>query len=644
MSFFLKSRRKLLILTVIIISLCLFQATISHFLRKSKPEITQYLNNTFGYVFKIDDVTFNLARGAHLKGVAVSYQQKEKPIFIKDVFIGIEILPLFTKKVVINKITACSTAYFLNPDTLILFKKTTILLYKAGRFKLNSLIKIASWIPQASYISRFLDEKQIIQEIRCAADGNIINDDLDIEMLLLTLHKAQFIGTGKIKNFRQKTPYFDINFIPSTISLNEIAFLKKNLKKLQGYVLLSLKLNGTPPNIKTLLDAGLDNCNFSYRLYDGEVFDIKNMRADIAYGNKSLKIKDMFFVFNSLPVNINFEDNPAEGSGMLLQLSLPYDFLSRQNLPLERLEAVFRGRVADTLQGKLEFKALYKRKGSNLEIQVNLNNLDFDYYNLGEKYLKIAKIELVKNDGIALQKLFFADLDSILNTSKDRFSIKNLTCNGYNGTIKGRMNLDLKDNVVLSIALSGEDFDMKALSGDIAPNAEPVLGTLVLKVSFNNSRKDFFRGAGLVKNGIINLDKLAEIINFPSLKNVYFEAIRFCFWVSKTKVKIGGLRLISPEVIATAFADTNHSLKGSLSAKINTEFLKKSPPFKTLINLTRIKSPYIDFKFLIGGIFKAARFIWLKGEFKHKLEKRLPNWAKKSIETRLNPAIDNLAK
>lgn len=617
---------------------------ISYFLRKSKPEITKYLNNTFGYVFKIEDVTFNLARGVHLKGAAVSYQEKEKPIFIKDVFVGIEILPLFTKKVVINKITAGSTAYFLNPDILILFKKTTILLYKTGKFKLNSLIKIASWVPQGSYLSRFLDEKQIIQEIKCAAQGNIINDDLDIEMLLLNLHKAQFIGTGKIKNFKQKTPYFDINFIPSAISLNEVAFLKKNLKKLQGYLMLSLKLTGTAPNIKTLLNAGLDSCNFSYRLYDGEVFDIKNMRADIAYDNKSLKIKNMFFVFNSLPVNINFESSHPEGSGILLQLSLPRDFLARQNLPLEGLEAVFRGTVADTLQGKLELKALYKRQGSNLQIQANLNNLNFDYYNLGEKHLKIAEIELVKNDGIVPQRMFFADLDSILNTSKDRFSIKNLTCKGYNGIIKGRMNLDSKDKVVLSIALSGEDFDMQALSGDIAPNAEPVSGTLVLKASFNNSRKDFFTGTCLVKNGIINLDKLAEIINFPSLKNVYFEAMHFCFVASKTKVKIGGLRLISPEVIVTAFVDETNSLKGSLSAKINTEFLKKSPPFEALINLTKIKGPYIDFKFLIGGIPKAPRFIWLKGEFKRKLEKRLPNWVKRSIETRLNPAIDNLAK
>jgi len=92
-----------------------------------------------------------------------------------------------------------------------------------------------------------------------------------------------------------------------------------------------------------------------------------------------------------------------------------------------------------------------------------------------------------------------------------------------------------------------------------------------------------------------------------------------------------------------AFCDTNNRINGVLNIKIASELLNQSVQFRKLLNLARLKTEYIDFKFLLGGVPKAVRFMWAKGEFKEKIKQRLPGGIKKSIQVDIDKNIEDLS-
>lgn len=104
-----------------------------------------------------------------------------------------------------------------------------------------------------------------------------------------------------------------------------------------------------------------------------------------------------------------------------------------------------------------------------------------------------------------------------------------------------------------------------------------------------------------------------------------------------------GIKLYSSDIMLNAYWDTNSKIEGVVNLKIASKILNQSVQFRKLLRLTKTKTPYIDFKFLLGGIPKATRFMWAKNEFKERIEKSLPTWIKRSIEKRLDEAINDLS-
>lgn len=695
MGSFLKSRRNFILipLVILILTLLLFQKGISYTVSKSKPKILNYLTRTFGYRFGLQDLSFNFSQGLHLKGASIFYDEQNKPpVLIKDAFVRIKILPLIFKRTIAIRIDINEASLLLNqqreglnlqiifsdiskkmpknkPAALNLFKysldasiktaklicagnasfdKNIYLLMKnsrikqeAERFKFDSDIEFNYLLPKDAYLAHFFKNKVLKEKVRCSLQGNIRGGDLIIDLLLFTLENSQIVGAGINKGFAQRNPNVDIAFMHSAILLDNIASLKDNFDA-EGNAFFSLKINGPLDNLKTSISSTLYYCNFRYVLLNAESFNIKKLSADLEYGDNLLKFDKAYLELNGVPLNIKLSALVSNEPEIDLNISLPKDFLISQNLPLEKLEGEFKGKLKKTLQGDLKINALYVRKGLDLNMHASFKNIDFDYSNPKEKYLRADTVELTKDSASKIQKLNFSKLESKIYFGKDSFEFKKINFCGYNTLLNGAIKLHPRDEASLTVLLEGVGLDVKTVMQDINISDKLLSGAMDIKIAFDNQQKDFLSGTCHIEDGAVNLKLLADTLRLPALKKLNFDIIDGRFSISKDKIKVDEIKLTNPDISLDASWQTNTTIDGRINLKIASGLLSQSVPFKKMLDLTQIKKSYIDFSFSLGGIPKTARVMWLKGEFKDRIKQDLPAWVKRKIENNLDKLIDGM--
>lgn len=671
--------------------LFLFQAAVSYIIYKSKPAILNYLNTTFKYRFSLEDLSLNFLKGVHIKEASIFYRVPGKPaISVKDAFISIKILPLILKRTLAFKININEAICLLSKETeginlqIIIsdiykkapsikspivdrFKnkaevsvKTAKFFYtgnsdleknmffliknlrvkqEEGKIKFDGNIDFNYRFPKDAYISRFFKNKRIKLVAGCSVQGYTEGKDLVMDLIIFNWGKNQIIGKGITKDFMEKNPYLDINFVHSAVLLDNIA-AKKDYFNAAGSAFFSLKVNGPMDEAKPSIACALLDCNFRSLLPGGESFAIKKLNAEFKYSNGEIYLDKTALILNNIPLNIKLTADITDEPNLALDISLPKEFLVSQKLPLDRFNIVFNGQIRKTLVGNLNIQTSYIRKGRNLDMRAYFKNIEFDYNGRERKSFKADSIQLIKDNALKIQKLNFSNLESQVSLAKDSIEMKELKFRGYNALLDGVINLEAKDKTSLTFLLEGEGLDVKTLMQDINISDKLLSGVMNMKVIFDNKQKEFLKGECYIKDGAANLGIIADIIALPSLKNTDFEMMSAKFLLSKEIIRVNEIKLISPDISLDGFWDTNGKIEGKLSLKIASQILNQSKTFKRLLALTRIKKPCIDFDFLLGGIPDTVRIMWMKGEFKDKIKQGLPAWVKRRIENSLDKMID----
>ena len=699
MNLSLKSRHKrivaALLVILVILYLYLFQRGFSQYLYQSKAKITDYLSSSLGYRVILNKISFSIFKGFRVKEILIFYDDKETPpIFIKDAHITIKTLPLFLGQIIVDEVKIHKALFlvvkkkdgynlqimlssifkkiadkdiktptiftnrvkvfigsakiiyignaYLEKNMYVLLKNARIE-QKFNKFKFNSDIEFSHNLSGESYFSRFFKNRMIHQAMKCTVQGDIKGENLDMGLIVLKIGDEQILGMGVNKGFAEKNPYLNIIFIPSTISLDNINFLKENFNA-RGNIFISLKLNGPMDNIKPAVSGLLDDCNFRYDLTNNEAVNIKNLNGNIECGFDFFKFENGNLIINGIPLNIKIQTSKTYEPNISLNLSVSPEFFSAQNISLGKFEIIFNGKIKNALLGNLEFNVLYVRKGRNLDMRAYCKNLEFDYKNLKEKNLRIESIELIKNNRTKIQKLNLSNLKAKVYLRKKLIELKELQFNGYNGIFVGEINLDMADKVTMTVALKAQALDVKTLMQDVNISDKLSSGTMNLKIMFNNRLTEFLKGRCFIKEGAVNLDAFAAIVKLPPLTQTRFNIMHAYFSISRNMIKVRAVKLDSPDIRFNAYWDMNGKIYGILNLRVASGLLNQSLPFKKLLRLTRIQKPYIDFAFLLGGVPEAVRVMWLKGEFKERIAQDLPAWVSKRIEDNLGKTIDELSK
>lgn len=698
MSFSLKSRLSRVAcaaLAVILGAALLLNVSLSFVLGRSKSRIEDYLTSALGYRITIGNIS-SLFNTLKLRDVNIFYGDTEGThIAVKNTRLSIRILPFFRGKLSISSLKpedilvpvkkeregynlqvmfsniynnlaeAGGASLSIAADRMVVTMKSVKLIYpdpahpdedkyillrdarleqKLDAFRFTAGMQLSYLLPKEAYFSRFLKNTRIQQELKCSIQGNMKGRNLYMNLIVLRAGTDELVGMGVERDFAAKNPSVDITFIPSMISLNNISFLKDNFEA-DGGIFTSLKVSGLLDNIIPKMSSSLNNCSLKCILPDGETLDIRNLNGEFGYANSLMALQAGFLEINSLPLNFSLKTSRLqEESDISIEASLPEEFLHAQSLYLNGLSLAFNGKIKRSLTGNLRIGASYSFRGADLRMGALLKNIDFDYREK-EKSFEADALELTKDDARKIQKLAFHDLKAVILSGKDRIRAKDLEFKGYNGIVKGQADLEIKGSKSwLTFALNGSQLDARSLMQDISVSNKILSGVMNVSIAFDNLVHESLKGRCYIRKGAVDLNLFASMVKFPPMENVDFDIMHVFFSISRDGVKVRGARLSSPDVILNAYWDSNGEVKGTSNIKISSELLKLSPEFRRLLSLTRIKKPYIDFKFLLGGTPEVVRFRWLKGEFRERLRDLLPEDIKKSIQKGLDEMIETVAR
>lgn len=696
MSFSFRWRNKLgaklflLGLAVIILT----QAFISAYLARNKEKITAAAQAKLGYRLQLDKISFSFINGVHLKGLRIFYDSQPHPVIsAQNINLKIRLLPLFLAKVsahikignlritakkeprgynyqiitsdmskrlsdidargiklTFHAITAAiKRSEFIYPDSqnnclTLEYRATRIILDSYNKLKLNTEIRVHYSIPAEGGMAKFINLYEIHERLKCILHGTLQDKDLNIGLISLAKGKDQIIGTGKIKDFTEANPVFDINFINSTVRLDNIVFLRKAFAA-EGNISISLKLYGPMDNTKFIARAQMDNCYFKYKIRPQEVFSVNNAGGIIESDGAQASIRSLtFYDAGGLPYRVNAKITLSQEPQVELGLYLGRDFFAPQNIPLDKLEIGFNGKVSGALTGSLEIKAFYAKTQPGFNIAANLQNIFFDYAGPKEQHFK-TDIILIKNNAYLSQKLTLNGFTAVIAKNKDQINITDISLAAYGARLNGSAKLDFRDvKPHFTLKLKGAGLDVKAIMEDTKITNKLLSGDMDTWILFDNRKREFLKGYCRVKNGTVDLNVLASAVKFPSLNLSGFYIMEAFFSCSNDAASVRGVKLYSKDLKFKGFWNISPALKGAVNMAASSQLLSQSPSFRKLLSIADINKPYIDFKFLLAGQPQALRFLWAKGEFKERLEQGIPGWIKRRIQNSLNESINEVAQ
>jgi len=152
------------------------------------------------------------------------------------------------------------------------------------------------------------------------------------------------------------------------------------------------------------------------------------------------------------------------------------------------------------------------------------------------------------------------------------------------------------------MALSAKDLEIKQLTEDFGVTNKISSGRMSSNILFNSASREYIKGNFNIKNGALNLGLLGDAINLEALKEVNFDKISGVFGFSKDTINMYKMRLRNPQMSIEAFWSLDKKINGELDLVLASELLKESAGFKKILSIARVKKPFIDLKFRLGGI------------------------------------------
>ena len=129
----------------------------------------------------------------------------------------------------------------------------------------------------------------------------------------------------------------------------------------------------------------------------------------------------------------------------------------------------------------------------------------------------------------------------------------------------------------------------------------------------------------------------------PSLKKIAFDDLSMFFSGGRGEYA-AQVKLQSPDVIGVLDGKvTNYEkLDGYLSTSLSTKLLDESKQFRKILIYIKHDEPSVIFAFKISSYLNSPRVLWLKNEFKEKLQNLLPERNKRSLQRQVNSMVENM--
>ena len=456
----------------------------------------------------------------------------------------------------------------------------------------------------------------------------------------------KFTGSGRIQNFAlNPVMTLEMNFL--NIILDDFPALNHEHVKSRGVVDSVLKVAGPLTGLKSWLSVKISNASFGF-------FDslfLTKVNGSALFVRDRLIGRHLSLFINGIPFVADFAVYQESYPHILLQLSSLSKDVKASAFHLN-LSADW---VENELVGSARTKIRYLLKDTANTFNFSLKNfrLGYDDYpfivaeNLDTEFLveslgTHADTKVFERD-VSLEQLF-----CVIRRQKDEFVLDNLKSVCYAGTLEGKIHfLTLNEQLAIKGEAHVRDVDLNEFFQGSKGGSYVLLGRLDGDLRFDSRLTDMFKGQLFITNGLVEqnplLNAVADFLGVVSLKKIAFDELSMFFsggrgeYTSEAKLK-------SSQV--SALLDTKISsydkMDGYLTVSIATELLNESKQFKKILTYIRHGEPSVVFPFKIFSYIHSPRVLWLKNEFKEKLQNLLPERNKRFLQRQVTGMIEKM--
>ncbi|PIY82290.1 MAG: hypothetical protein COX96_03025 [Candidatus Omnitrophica bacterium CG_4_10_14_0_2_um_filter_44_9] len=653
-------------------------------------DASRIIAGTNSFSFRARFVYFNVFKGFSIVGVKLT--RGAQPLLVsKNIDIGLDVLSLLKRKALIKNISFGPTRVDMSRvsdlaeliaevlpkmDKSIGFFPTTyfkaIDLYFGDIVRSDiqgylSCVKGSLLITRGQFLLKkvsipafndadFLKGSSFYKPFDLVFDVESDGGGFKISRLEFSNPSLKFTGNGHIADLgKDPSMDFEMNFM--NIILDDFPSLNNESLQSRGVIDAVFKAFGTFGDLKTLLSLKVSNANFTF--FDS--LSIDSVSGSAVASRDHIVGQDFNLTVNGMPFSSDFAIYQADNPHVKLELSsaspkgaaLP--LIKGAVMPPAFVLDLSADWVDSGLSGDIRSKLRYSSKDAVNTLDVELKKFRLGYYenlffnagdiivNLNVQSSEVNDKTKASNNGLSFEHVF-----STIRRQKDGFILDGLKGICYGGTLEGQINFTPVDG---RIAVNGEahlrDVDLDEFFRR-SPEVQRVLsGKLAGDLRFDTSKSDIFKGQAFVEHGVVEqnplLNAVSDFLGVPSLKKIAFDDLSMFFSGGRGEYA-AQVKLQSPDVIGVLDGKvTNYEkLDGYLSTSLSTKLLDESKQFRKILIYIKHDEPSVIFAFKISSYLNSPRVLWLKNEFKEKLQNLLPERNKRSLQRQVNSMVENM--
>lgn len=648
--------------------------------RKVMTDFKTGLFETQGFDFNFKTVYYNFRKGFVLKGAEFG---KGGNVFFSAARIemGLDTASLLRGKITANRINVFSTCISLKDSAEIesFFKSlysenfpelefSETVYYKLMDAWLGGVVSFDakgyfSWLRNSLFVSK---GELLIKKIQIPAlpaidpfRGSNFYDTFDyvfeaekeendfvVTHIDLSNKSLNFTGVGKIKNYKDD-PYVELSINLSNIILDNFPAFNEEYVMSRGIVDSVLDVKGPVTDIKSTLTANVANAAF---VFSDSLF-LDGVNGLIVITPDKVEGKNFIFNVNGMSCSASFNAHQQDYPHIELQM---YSDRKIKEKPAYAL-SLSADWMEDSLTGDLTFSARHMTQDAVGIVNLKLGDFQLGYkseffINVADAGLKlhVGPVDESSDSGFFDEEINLSQLFCKASPQKGGFILEGIKSYCYDGTLEGEAEISSGQG---KSGFSGEfhakDVNLDRFKEQTKRSKDILVGRLDADFKFNSGSDEQLKGQIFIKDGVIEqnplLNAVADFLGVASLKKISFDDLSIFFNGGKGDYS-SKIKLTSSEV--NALLDGNiksyEKMDGYLSVSMSTKKLNESSQFRKILKYIRHDEPYVVFPFKISSYINSPRVLWLKNEFKEKLEGLLPQRNQRYLQKHVNKMVEDV--
>ncbi len=474
---------------------------------------------------------------------------------------------------------------------------------------------------------------------------------LEIAPIELSNAHLKMFGRATAERITSEDAVVDLRLEMANILLDDLPVLNRGNVRARGVLDLVGVMRGEILCPETALSVSLKNGAFTFL----DSLSFSKMDGKAVFSRHQFSGKDLFFELNGVPFAADLTLSAERHPHVALSLRSLSQVAGAPQLTWQ-MDADWKG---DHLRGAAGGSVRYARHNTVQQLAFDFRDFrlghDEDLY-LYSRYFDVGLEAWAVDDTAAAPVSIFqrkAQLEylfGVLRKLPDAFGLKHVKASCYGGNLEGEAYFIPSDEeLFVKGELHVRDVTIRKYVSTSAPKSTLTQGQLEGDLRFDNRLTDQVKGQVFVTNGEIErhpiLNAVADFLGIASLKRLPFGDLSIFFNGGRgdysVQVKLAS-SLVNAELESKVQA--YETMDGYLSASLSSQLLKESRTFKKLLTYLKHDEPFVAFPFKISSYISSPRILWLKNEFKEKIQNLLPERNKRYLQGQVSTLIEKVGE